>query len=90
MRALLLLLLTMPAVADDWWIPTSKSLPDLLDEGYVLVGFSSDTPAMGVGSTTSHRYILSKDTVMAFCYEHVVGGKTRTKGCVLSVNSLTQ
>lgn len=91
MRSMILFLIvaSAPAVADNWWQDTDKSMPELLEDGYQVVGFSADTDedrsVMKYG--TKLRYVLVKGTSAALCVELIQSGRSVRQACFLSKNS---
>lgn len=63
MKYLMCLLLMAPLsalwAADDWWEDTTKSLPELLNDGYVIVAFSAGPDGSRVDKPgVKLRYVL--------------------------------
>lgn len=70
---ILLSVLSISAHADDWWKKSDRPLNDYLSAGYVVVGFSSDSPGGALGGSGMFRYLLQKldgdRTLLAMCSE---------------------
>lgn len=88
----LLLLLSLSAHADDdWWSESDRTMVDYLNDGYVVVGFSTNSSDSGLlTASTMIRYVLQKldgdETLAVLCSESVRGKSTSSQTCFESLN----
>lgn len=86
MFILLLLIATpMQAIAGEWWEsqPASESLPQLIQVGYKIVGFTTIIENTALMDLKVNRYILQKDAAVYLCVEKIQasGGATMLTNC---------
>lgn len=85
--ALMLVAVPVTAAADavEWWEskPAIESLPQLIQAGYKVVGFSTAFEQNMVMDLKVNRYILQKDATIYLCVEKMqaTGGATILTNC---------
>jgi hypothetical protein len=70
-RILLALLASRPVSADavDWWVPSDASMPSLIADGYVVVGFSTLNEQSPLMPLKVNRYLLQRNRSVFLCVE---------------------
>ncbi len=72
---LALIAIALPGVSAaetrNWWRPTSSQLPELVAQGYQVVGYSALPEASRIMDIRSFRYVLQKEASVAYCVEKV-------------------
>jgi len=73
------------SAAEEWFFASPESMPDLVAQGYSIVGYSTMEEASTESHRAfiSHRFVLQKDTSVYLCTQrrYYLEGESESVGC---------